>query len=76
MRNPTTCQYASCMETCENGVVITLRKKTDDFETKAEFCCAAHASFALTRLAMDRREDIGIRGGPLDTTTPRIWKVR
>jgi hypothetical protein len=66
-RNPKTCQYASCMETCENGVAITLRTPTFDGDTKAEFCCASHAAVALYRLGKDRGEPVA--------EIPRRWKV-
>jgi hypothetical protein len=67
MRNSAICQYADCLNDTENGVVVTLRTKTSYDETKAQFCCAAHASAALFRLAMDR--------GEAAVDIPRTWKV-
>jgi hypothetical protein len=55
------------METCENGVAITLRTPTFDGDTKAEFCCASHAAVALYRLGKDRGEPVA--------EIPRRWKV-
>lgn len=65
-RNPKTCQYGGCLDTCENGVVITLRRPTHDGDTKAEFCCASHAAASLVCLAGDRVEHVPV--------APRYWK--
>lgn len=66
IRASSICNYASCMETCENGVVITLRVPDVYDTTKAQFCCAAHAAASLRRLSKDRKEP--------SVELPRLWK--
>jgi hypothetical protein len=61
------CNYASCLETCERGVVVTLRKPDHDDDSRASFCCASHAAAALYRLAKDRSERFA--------NVPQFWKV-
>lgn len=63
-----TCQYGDCLEQIgEKGVVVSLKTPTFDAEKRAGFCCAAHAAAALSRLALDRKEEIA--------ETPRLWRV-
>jgi hypothetical protein len=62
------CNYASCMETCERGVVVTLREPDREDGSRAAFCCASHAAAALRRLAKDRSE--------LFADVPQFWKHR
>lgn len=52
-----TCNYASCMEDVgDNGVVVSLKRRTFDGEARAIFCCAGHAAASLLKLAADRME--------------------
>jgi hypothetical protein len=61
------CQYASCMEEIgENGVSVTLLKETPYYETRAVYCCASHAAAGLSRLALDRHEEVSV--------LPTRWK--
>jgi hypothetical protein len=63
-----TCNYASCLETVEdNGIVVSLKTATVDGESRAIFCCAAHAAASLLRLAADR--------GEASAELPRTWRV-
>ena len=63
-----TCQYGSCLEDIgPNGITVTLKTETFMGEKRAGFCCAAHASAALARLATDRKEELP----PYPTT----WRV-
>lgn len=62
------CNYANCMETCERGVVVTLREPDRDGSRRAAFCCASHAAAALGCVAKDRSE--------LFANIPRFWKHR
>lgn len=64
-----TCNYGSCVEDVgENGISITLRRKTIDEEQRAAFCCLSHAIASLKRLAEDRDE-------PKDAPRPREWRT-
>jgi hypothetical protein len=63
-----TCNYASCLETVEGkGIVVSLKTATFDGESRAIFCCAAHAAASLLRLAADRDESTA--------ELPRTWRV-
>lgn len=64
-----TCQYGSCLEEVgDQGIVVSLKAETFDGEKRAIYCCASHASAALHRLAMERKENYW----PADT--PRRWR--
>jgi hypothetical protein len=63
-----TCNYGSCEQECgEAGVVVSLHRQDDDAESRAVFCCAAHAAAALTRLAEKRNETVA--------KTPQHWRA-
>ena len=67
MRNSPMCQYDSCLEYLgDAGVTVSLKRPTPHDETRAVYCCAAHAAAALQRLAADRLEPV--------PETPRSWK--
>ena len=67
MRQSPMCQHASCTEYVgDAGVTVTLKTPTSFDETRAVFCCAAHAASSLLKLAADRREKV--------PETPRSWK--
>lgn len=68
-----TCQYGSCLEPIgEDGVVVSLRRKTYNDSSRAGFCCAAHAAAALHRLAMLRGEQDKLEASPI----PARWRVK
>ena len=51
------CQYANCLEVVgELGVTVSLKTPTFDSESRAIYCCAAHAVAALQALANARKE--------------------
>lgn len=78
-----TCQYGNCLnEVEEQGIVVSLKTPTWDDEKRGIYCCALHASLALLRLAMDRKEQSGqvIRqkleaADPALDFVPRRWRT-
>jgi hypothetical protein len=63
------CNYANCTETCERGVVVSLRVADPYDHKRAAYCCVSHAVASLARLAKDRCEEI--------PPMPRnLWAVR
>jgi len=78
----TMCQYGNCLEEVghKDGIVVSLKTPTYDGEKRAIYCCALHASLALLRLSIDRRESEGqnaqqqVDAIPPDLV-PRHWRV-
>lgn len=63
-----TCNYGNCVEQVEGkGIVVSLKTATFDGESRAIFCCAAHAAASLLRLAADRAESTA--------EVPCTWRV-
>jgi hypothetical protein len=61
------CNFGNCLRSCEQGVVVTLRKPDEYGRVRAVFCSATHASASLRRLGKDRRE--------LQEDPPLDWKT-